>query len=130
MMQQHFVTFFSPGTFIAEDRTKPIDTWNVDDAIAMAALIVERHSAKPYGFRFTTRGREDDELDSKVIAKSPMYYIGGKVETLEEVEARNAPDEQILRGNMRGNGYSRIWVSTSGYRWTQPLNDDDVVISE
>lgn len=129
-MEQHFVTFLSPGTFVAEQSTKPVPSWDVDLAVAMSADIQERHSARPYGFYFTTRGREDHELDSKVIAKSPMHYIGGKVETLEEVEARNAPDEKILRSNMRCNGFGRIWTTTEGWRWTQPLNDDDVVIAE
>ncbi|WP_448489010.1 hypothetical protein [Polynucleobacter sp.] len=128
-MQQHFVTFYSPGTIVAETTTKPIATWNVDDAMAMAALITERHGAKAYGFRFITRGRADDDLDSKIIASSPMHYIGGKVETLEEVEARNDPAESILRANMRGNGYNRIWSTMAGWKWTQPLNDDDVVVS-
>ena len=126
---QHFVTFYSPGTFVAEQTSKPIAAWNVDDAVGMAALISERYGASPYGFRFTTRGRGPDDLDSKVIATSPMHYIGGKVETLEEVEARNAPDESILRSNMRGNGCKRIWTSTAGWKWTQPLSDEDVVIA-
>lgn len=130
VVKQHFVSFYSPGTFVAEETTKPIASWNADDAVAMACLITERHGAKPYGFRFTTRGRADEELDSKVIAKSPMHYIGGKVETIEEVEARNDPGESILRSNMRCNGYKRIWVSTQGWKWTQPLNDDDVVLAE
>jgi hypothetical protein len=128
MMQQHFVTFYSPGTFVAETTAKPVDSWNVDDAVAMAALIEERHGAKPYGFRFTTRGREDSELDSKVIATSPMHYIGGKVETREEIEARNDPNEEILRSNLRCNGHERVWTTTNGWRWTQPLGSDDVVI--
>lgn len=129
-MERHFVTFYSPGTFVAETTTKPIDAWNVDDAVAMAALIDERHGAKPYGFRFTTRGRSEDDLDSKVIATGPMHYIGGKVETLAQVEARNDPREEILRSNMRCNGFDRIWSSTRGWKWTQPLNADDVVIAE
>lgn len=128
-IRQHFVTFYSPGTFVAEATTKPIDAWNVDDAVAMAALIDERYAAKPYGFRFTTRGRDPDDLDSKEIASSPMHYIGGKVETLAEVEARNDPKEEILRSNMRCNGYERIWTTTKGWRWTQPLCADDVVIA-
>lgn len=127
-MKQHFVIFYSPGTFVAETTSKPIDAWNVDDAVAMSAMIEERHGARPYGFRFTTRGRGPDDLDSKEIASSPMHYIGGKVETLEEVEARGDPSEAILRSNMRGNGYKRIWTSTKGWKWTQPLKDDDLVI--
>lgn len=127
--QQHFVTFYSPGTFFAEDRTLPIDAWNVDDAVAMSANIIERYGAKPYGFRFTTRGRSEDELDSKVIATSPMHYIGGKVETLAEVVARDDPKESVLRANMECNGYERIWRTTEGWSWTQPLKADDVVLA-
>lgn len=129
-MQQHFVTFFSPGTFVAEETIKPIDSWNVDDAVAMMTMISERHGAKPYGFRFSTRDRSDDELDSKQIARSPMHYVGGKVETFEEIEARNLPNETILRSNMLSNGYERIWTTTEGWKWTQPLKDDDVIIAE
>lgn len=129
-MEAHFVTFRSPGTFVAEETRKPIASWDVDLAVAMSTDIEERHRARPYGFFFTTRGRQEHDLDSKEVKRSPMYYIGGKVETLEEVEARNSPDETILRANMRGNGFKRIWTSTRGRRWTQPLQDDDVVIAE
>lgn len=127
-MQKHFVTFYSPGTFVAEDTTRPIDSWDVDAAIEMARGITERHGAVPYGFRFTTRSRSDGELDSKVTAKSNLYYLGGRVETLAEVEARDDPKETILRSNMRANGYDRIVVNDNSWRWTQPLGADDVVL--
>jgi hypothetical protein len=129
-MQAHFVTFFSPGTFVAETTTKPIPSWDVDLAVAMSADIQERHAARPYGFRFITRAREDNELDSKQVASSPMYYIGGKVETLAEIEGRNDPNERILRSNMQNNDWDRVWRSTEGWQWTQPLGADDVVIED
>lgn len=125
-MQRHFVTFYSPGTFVAETTDKPIEAWDVEKAKAMAADIKERYGAVPYGFRFTTRSRKDNELDSSESARSPMYYLGGKVETLAEVEARD-PDS-ILAQNMRSNKYARVVTSTKGWRWTQPLNDGDVVL--
>lgn len=128
-VKAHFVTFYSPGTFVAESTTKPIPSWDVDLAVAMMTDIKERHGARPYGFRFTTRGRAADELDSKVIATGPMHYVGGKVETREEIETRNDPSEKILRSNLRMNGYDRIWRTTEGWGWTQPLSSDDVVIS-
>jgi len=126
-MQQHFVTFYSPGTFVAEETTKPVAAWDVDAACEMARDITERHGATPYGFRFTTRARGDADLDSKVVATSPTYYLGGRIETLDEVEARNDPKETILRSNMRGNGWDRIVVNDNSWRWTQPLSDGDVV---
>lgn len=127
-MTRHFVTFLSPGTFVAEQSTKPIESWDVDKALEMSRDVKERYGATPYGFYFTTRARTDDELDSKVVEKSPLHYIGGRIRTLEEVEADNDPQEEILRSNMRCNGYSRVWESTEGWKWTQPLNDDDVVL--
>ena len=127
-MQQHFVTFYSPGSFVAEETTKPIDEWNVDQAVEMARGIRERYNALPYGFRFSTRERGPNDLDSHVSARGPMYYLGGKVETLEQVKARATAEDGILIRNMEGNGYSRIITNTNSWKWTQPLKDDDVVL--
>lgn len=129
-MQKHFVTFYSPGTFVSEESTKEIASWDVPAAQAMAGDVEERYGAKPYGFRFSTRTRGPDDLDSKVTNTSPMYYLPHcKVETLAEIEARNDPKERILLLNMRGNGYDRIVVTTEGWRWTQPLSANDVVLT-
>lgn len=127
-MQQHFVTFYSPGTFVAEQSTEPIETWDVEQAQKMAHDITERYHATPYGFQFTTRERTDDELDSKQVARSPMYFLGGTVETLAQVKARATEQDRILVGNMEGNGYDRIVTNNNSWRWTQPLAKDDVVL--
>ena len=127
-MQQHFVTFYSPGTFMAEESCKPVPSWDVAAAVAMSREIVERYGAEPYGFRFSTRTRADDELDSKLSAESCMYFLHGKIETLAEVEARE-PDS-ILASNMRSNGYGRVITTTKGWRWTQPFRDGDVLLND
>ena len=126
IMERHFVTFFSPGTFVAEATTKPIDSWDVEAAKEMAVSITERYNATPYAFRFTTRSRSDADLDSKVVRNSPTYYLGGKIETLAEVEAREPGS--ILAGNMRCNGWDRIVTTTKGWKWSQPMEKDDVVL--
>ncbi len=128
-IEKHFVTFYSPGTFVAEETQKPICGWDTGVALDMMKTIEERYGARPYGFRFSTRRREVDELDSREIAASPMYYVDVKVETLQEVEQRNDPNEHILRANMRYNGYDRIATTTKGWRWTQPLKADDVILA-
>jgi hypothetical protein len=129
-IQKHFVTFYSPGTFVAETTEKPIESWNIEQAKVMAREITERYNATPFGFRFTTRGRGDDDLDSKVIATSPMYYLGGKVKTLGQVKARSkgTDRDRILIANMEGNGWDRIITNDNSWRWTQPLRDDDVIL--
>jgi hypothetical protein len=125
---RHFVTFYSPGTFVAEETTKPVDEWNVDAALAMARTITERYGAVPFGFRFITRSRGDDDLDAKITARSPMHYLGGKIETLAEVEARATDKDRVLVANMKGNGWDRIITNTNSWTWTQPLGADDVVL--
>lgn len=127
-MERHFVTFLSPGTFFSEETEKPIDSWDIDKAVEMSRSIKERYGAIPYGFYFTTRARNDDELDSKRVAKSNLYYLGGRIETIEEVIARNDPDENILRKNMINNNVERIVVNDNSWRHSAPLKDDDVIL--
>lgn len=127
-MTQHFVTFYSPGTFVAEESTRLIDSWDVEAAQRMADGVQERYGAVPYGFRFITRGRADNELDSRIVARSSFYWLGGTVETLAEVKARATDADRILIRNMEGNGWDRIITNTNSWKWTQPLGADDVVL--
>lgn len=127
-MKRHFVTFYSPGTFVAEQDTRAIDSWDIEAAQKMAKSTSARYNAKPFGFRFSTRERGPKDLDSKVSKRSPMYFINCKVETLKEIVARNKPDEKTLRSNMEVNGFDRVVVTIKGWKWTQPLGPDDVVL--
>jgi hypothetical protein len=127
VVSQDFVVFSSPGTLFSENTQRPIDSWDVNTAMKMATEIVERCGATPYGFRFITKSRGPEDLDSKQIASSNMYYLGGRVMTVDEVEAE-MPDEKILIANMRSNKWDRIIINTNSYRTTQPLLDGDVVL--
>ncbi len=127
-MKQNFVQFFSPGTLFAEITEKEIKEWDIGKAKRMSKSIEERYGATPYAFQFLTRAREDNELDSKIIKKSPMYFVNCRVETLDEVLKRNDPKERILRSNMKNNGYDRIAVTTKGWKFTQPMGERDVCL--
>lgn len=67
-------------------------------------------------------------LDSKQTAKSGIYYLGGKLRTLEEVKADNLPNESILRSNMEGNGYHTIIENTNSWKFTGPFQDEDTLL--
>lgn len=129
-MTKHFVTFYSPGTLVAETTEKPIESWDVETARRMAKDIKERYGAVPYGFQFSTRERDWDELDSHETVRSPMYYLGGKIETLAEVKARATDKDRILVSNMECNHYDRVITTTKGWHWTQPLRPEDVVLED
>lgn len=124
----HFVTFLSPGSFVHEETRKAVESWDVEQAKVMARDIVERYSAKPFAFEFSTQGRGPDDLDSKEVARSPRYYLGGKIETLAEVEARATKEDRILISNMRANNWERVITNTNSWRITQPLKPNDVVL--
>lgn len=127
--KEHFVTFLSPGTFVAESSTKWIKYWDTDEAVEMASYIVERYGARPYAFYFTTKGRTEEELDSSEIDRSRMFYLGGTIKTLAEVALEEIDNEKpsILLQNMRGNKIDRVIVNEWG-NWTMPLTDKDVVL--
>lgn len=128
-MEKHFVTFYSPGTFCAETTEKPIDSWDIDAAVEMARSITERHGARPYAFRFSTRARNDDELDSKVVKTSGNYFLGGRLDTIEDVRKRADPNERILLSNMECNGWKAVVTNDNSWRWTQPLTERDEVLN-
>jgi len=127
--KQHFVTFLSPGTFMHEHRTEPIDSWDVERAKQMAETVIERYNATPYCFYFTTRERGPHDLDSHESKRSGNYYLPHcKVETLAEVKKRNDPKERILLSNMECNGYKKVVTTTKGWKWTQPFEEKDVLL--
>lgn len=123
-MKKDFVTFYWPGAIVAETSESPIDSWNVEEAINMA----RKNKTLPYGFIFTTRERNENDLDSHESKKSGIYYLGGDVLTLKDVKSRNNPDDKILISNMECNHWDKIVVNTNSWTWTQPLKKDDIVL--
>jgi hypothetical protein len=121
-MERHFVTFFWPGSFVANTSVKPISGWDVKAARQMAG----EFDHPPYGFRFSTRSRGEHDLDSSETATSGFYYLGGTVETADEIERRGDPRDRILLQNMRCNDWPKIIRTRGG--WAQPLNSTDVVL--
>lgn len=128
-MRKHYVTFLSPGTFVAEETTKEIACWDVALAKRMAKKITERHSAIPYGFYFTTRLRTSKDFDSKQINRSPMYYLEHcEIRTIDDIRKAGLDREKILLSNMESNGWDAVVTTTKGWKWAQPLEKDDVVL--
>lgn len=128
-MKQHFVTFYSPGTLVCEETTQPIPSWDVEKAKGMARDIKERYGATPFGFRFSTRERGPKDLDSKLTETGPMYFLGGKVETLAQVKKRATEKDRVLVANMECNGIKRIITNNNSWQHTTELRDTDVVLS-
>lgn len=137
--EAHYVTFYSPGTLMSERTTKSIHAWDLELAVAMAKTITKRYDARPYGFYFSTMLEAVDVVETdrgslmvqpRQIAKSGMHYLGGTVMTIQDVEARDDPNDSILISNMRINSWEHVVEVTNGYRSTHLFSPGDVIVGE
>lgn len=133
--RQEFVIFYSPGTIFSEETTRPCESRSTASAVAMAASIVERHTAKPYGFQFESKLVADPVPDGeggelavmpRTVAKSGMHFLGGSV--FSRASMPITEDLRILRSNMECNNWP--WVILTATPWVawHPFEDDDVVL--
>ena len=128
-MIKHFVRFFCHGTFYAETEDRVIDSWDIEKAKDLAKKITARYNAKPYAFYFYTQEKKSECWDAEIINQSHMYYINGKVCSLEEVKARNDPKDKILISNMEYNEWSHVVETYSPWKNTAVFDDGDSVVN-
>lgn len=135
--RKHYVVFYSPGTFVSETTSRPIEAWDVAAAVRLSRDIIERHQARPYGFRFETRlvaEPVDDgeggvlQVTPKLVEESGTYFLGGHLLTYHEVEARNEEGERILRSNMRSSDWCIVVVNDNSWRSMIPFGEQDVLL--
>jgi len=125
----HFVTFYSPGTFVSEEITKKIKSWNVKLAKQIAKKISVGYNSTPYGFSFHTRERKVNDLDSHITKRSTMYYLGGEVKTLKQIKERKNKNDKTLIANMECNKWNKVIINTNSWKIILPLKSKDVVLS-
>ena len=126
-----FVTFFTIGKTDAEEDTKLVPGWNVELAITMARNMYSRQFIKPYAFRFSSRAWSNVDLCSTVRATGPMNYLGGRMEPLAKLEARDEPEERLLLAKIRERGFGTVVVIQLGSkRLIAPLAGGDAVHRE
>lgn len=135
--RKHKVTFYSPGTLFSEQSSKDIDSWDTKKAVEMAEKITERYNAKPYAFKFETwktHAPVSDgeggtlEVSPKLEKESGYYFLGGTLETYDDVVKRNLDSENILRSNMRGNEYWIVCINTNSFKSTMPFGEEDKIV--
>lgn len=136
-MRKHQVRFYSPGTLFSESSTYDIESWDTAKAVELSEKVVERYGAKPYGFTFETLLVAEDvpdgeggtlRVESKRVAQSGVHFLGGKLETYDDVVARNDDKESILRSNMRCNEMWIVCINTNSWRSTMPFSDEDCIV--
>lgn len=125
LIRKHFVQFLYPGTFFSEDSSKEV-------ADRDPAKVEVPQGAFCFSFYdqivgVAIEGGKEIPVSSGALDRSPKYYYGGKVYTVEKLK-EEFPNERILISNVEGNGYKRAIKCRTG-NW-QPLEDSDVFIEE
>lgn len=120
MKTQTYITWFTPGSFVSNELTQPVDT----RTLPKAASIPKNAFAFRFFDRVETTADDGELLSGPVKNISGMHYFG-KSMTYDEVAALPG-DMQILLSNMRVNGYERVVRTDLGN--FQPLNPGDVVM--
>lgn len=135
MTRKHKAIFFSPGTFVCEQTSRDIDSWDTVAAVALGADIVERHGAKPFGFQFATYLIADPiadgeggllQVEPREVERTGTYYLGGEVLKYDDIPSTD--DTRILLGNMKGNRYPLVIENRNSYRFTTFFNAKDFVV--
>jgi hypothetical protein len=133
--EKNTVVYLSPGTFVPEVTERDVETWDPIRAAAEAQTVTERYDAKPYAFYFrrveVVQGPRGKVVELQELECSGRYFINGKVETLEEVEARATEDDgAALLRNMRINQIARIVTTQNGYHLhVCVFRDEDCVVT-
>lgn len=89
----------------------------------------QRHNARPYGFQFSTRERNDGDLDSHETKRSGTFFLGGTMLTIDDLDDRNDADDDMLRSNMKNNNWDRVIENTNSWKITLPFRDADTLLA-
>ena len=128
--------YFSPGTFFAETSSRDLEDGSLEEAVALAAGISERHGALPYAFDIVTylvAEPIDDgqggtmDVPPKEIGRDGRYYIGGELVRYEESVAREVASS-IWAKNMKCNGNPVCIQNTNSYKSTQIFREQDAIL--
>lgn len=113
-----YVSAYSPGTFVSESSSYKVEDKCLKTAIKKISKTIERHGAKPYGFRFE---------DGNGKSLGGMYYVTGRLIKFEEI-SDNDEELSILKLNMRCNNFPIVIENKNSYRFTGPFNPEDCII--
>ena len=67
-------------------------------------------------------------MQPKVTARSGLHFLDGRVLTIEDIEARKDPKDDILVSNMRG-GMPIVVETINGYRSVHLFEERDVTVN-
>jgi hypothetical protein len=123
-VRRTYVEFLYPGMLFGESSTQEVNTRD------LSKVKVPKNT---FGFKFFDILSVVVDADGKKVPLtsertnvSPVHYYGGKIYTVAELK-REFPNDDILIGNIEGNGYKKaIRCRTGDWR---PFKETDILVS-
>lgn len=117
---KHYVTFFYPGAFFAEESTVAVDSRDP------AAVAVPETA-----FAFEFFDREEADVNGEVLRGAPKnrsgrYYPGGRLMDVADILVFE-PNNSILVANMQANQWEHVVRTRAGNY--QPFKENDVLVA-
>lgn len=131
-MEKKFIVFTipEPGSPQPTKITMAAEEHSIELANKMADDLLQQVGIRPSGFHYTTRARGEEDLDSKEISKSPMYYFEGKTLTMDQVKELPEPKRTNMIYNMGAAKCDTVVVMEIKQEIGFPLKPGDVVLKE
>jgi hypothetical protein len=118
---------------------RDISDWKVDEALAIASDV-----EGAYAFRFQKREISENRIDGqydiivKILEESGTHYLGGYTETIDDIKARIAlnnekktDSDRLLVKRLEEGGYTTIIRSVQSGVWSCVFHDGiDTIIEE
>lgn len=101
---KHFVRFFLPGglDLMMHFTEEEVASWNPREAWHRAKEISDLRVAQDeqpvFAFQFVTKARNHGDMDSEIIAFSPLFFIGGRINRswMNGSVSRNLKEEDVV----------------------------------
>ena len=122
----HFVTYlFSPDS-CSKPITVPSPAWDPRHAIERIDTVCGTHRHRPHRFYFTTPHDANHGFTNPT--RSHMYYLGGFVETQQQVLERTSPQSPLYRSMVDKNVHQVVTIQRDTIH-TYPLTPNDIVMN-
>ncbi|MBB6487942.1 hypothetical protein [Rhizobium lusitanum] len=123
-MNNEFAVFAFAGNFSSTERRVAIQSRNVEYAEGIAQQMTIECGFQPVAFRFETMSD-----DGSIQNRSGWFYLGGTVETLQDITGKNEPGDSRLIHFLEESGLNKIVTNNCPYLVRFPLRDQDQVLS-
>ncbi|KQW72338.1 hypothetical protein [Ensifer sp. Root127] len=123
-MSTKHIRFLFDASFKSTEYVVETSSWDVEAAAGIAHRLTLERGVQPYAFWFESR-EPGHGPEPKI---SGTYYLGGKLQTLDELRAENDPSAVIMIHHLEARGIERVVTTNCPCLASFPFRDGDHIL--